>query len=76
MKILGFPGQASQKIGMGKDLYDKTEIGKKYYKTANEILETDIQSISFNGLEERLEKNQVYSASYIYCKCNYWTCYD
>ncbi len=22
-----FPGQASQKIGMGKDLYDKTEIG-------------------------------------------------
>ena len=45
-----FPGQASQKIGMGKDLHDNTEIGKKYYKTANEILDTDIQSISFNGL--------------------------
>ena len=26
-----FPGQASQKIGMGKDLYENTEIGKKYY---------------------------------------------
>tara|TARA_X000001036_G_scaffold433775_1_gene471980 strand:+ start:3444 stop:4364 length:921 start_codon:yes stop_codon:yes gene_type:complete len=61
-----FPGQASQKIGMGKDLYENTEIGKKYYKIANEILEVDIQSISFDGPEERLRKtNYTQPAIYI-----------
>ena len=49
-----FPGQASQKVGMGKDLFDKTELGKKYYSIANDILDIDIQSISFNGPEELL----------------------
>ena len=49
-----FPGQASQKVGMGKDLFEKTEIGKKYYTIANDILDIDIQSISFNGPEELL----------------------
>ena len=49
-----FPGQASQKVGMGKVLFEKTEIGKKYYTIANDILDIDIQSISFNGPEELL----------------------
>jgi len=53
-----FPGQASQKVGMGKDLFEKTEIGKKYYTIANDILDIDIQSISFNGPEELLNKTK------------------
>ena len=50
-----FPGQASQFVGMGKDFFDSTEIGKKYYNLANDILEVDIQDISFNGPEEKLK---------------------
>ena len=53
-----FPGQASQKIGMGKDLYENTKIGKKYYEIANDLLDTDIQSVSFNGPEELLKKTK------------------
>ena len=53
-----FPGQASQKIGMGKDLFENTKIGKKYYEIANDLLDTDIQSISFNGPEELLKKTK------------------
>ena len=26
-----FPGQASQKVGMGLDLYNGTKLGKKYF---------------------------------------------
>ena len=33
-----FPGQASQYVGMGKDLYENTALGKSYFKLANDIL--------------------------------------
>ena len=59
MKI-GFlcPGQASQKVGMGLDLYEKTELGKKYFDIANEIMGLDIQKIIFDGPDERLKETR------------------
>ena len=39
------PGQASQKVGMGLDLYQKTALGKQYFDRANEIMGVDIQDI-------------------------------
>lgn len=53
-----FPGQASQKVGMGLDLFQNTEIGRKYYDEANDIMEVDIQNISFNDPEEQLTQTQ------------------
>ena len=50
-----FPGQASQKIGMGLDLYENTDLGKNYYDLANDILGEDIKDISFNGPDEKLK---------------------
>ncbi|MBT3300014.1 MAG: ACP S-malonyltransferase [Candidatus Marinimicrobia bacterium] len=53
-----FPGQASQKVGMGLDLFEKTDLGKSYFNRANEILETDIQSIIFDGPDEILKQTK------------------
>jgi len=50
-----FPGQASQKVGMGLDLYENTDLGKNYYNLANDILGEDIKEISFNGPDEKLK---------------------
>ncbi len=53
-----FPGQASQNVGMGKDIFDHTDLGKHYFECANDIMECDIQSIIFNGPNEKLKQTQ------------------
>jgi [acyl-carrier-protein] S-malonyltransferase len=50
-----FPGQGSQIVGMGKDLYDNTDFGKKTFKMANEILDYDFTKICFEGPDEDLK---------------------
>ena len=52
------PGQGSQKVSMGHDLFTSSEVGKKYFDLANEIMEIDIQNIIFNGPEEKLKETQ------------------
>lgn len=56
MNTFIFPGQASQFIGMGQDLYEKYDIAKRYFDTANEILEVDLKQVCFEGPEEELKK--------------------
>ena len=53
-----FPGQGSQKVSMGHDLFTSSKVGKKYFDLANEIMGTDIQSIIFYGPEEKLKETQ------------------
>ena len=53
-----FPGQASQKVGMGSDLYQNTELGQSYFDLANSIMGCDIQSIIFEGPQETLKQTQ------------------
>lgn len=50
-----FPGQASQAVGMGKDLYERSQFGKKIFKMADEILGYPLSKICFAGPEEELK---------------------
>lgn len=54
-----FPGQGSQEIGMGKDLYEKYEEVQKIYNKVKEITQIDIAQISFEGPEDILNKTEI-----------------
>ena len=51
-----YPGQASQYVGMGKDLYEQIPQAQNIYQTANEILGFEITKVSFEGPEEELKQ--------------------
>lgn len=53
-----FPGQGSQFVGMGKDLYDSNPHAAKYFDDANEILGIDLKSIMFEGPQEKLTQTE------------------
>jgi len=59
MKAYVFPGQGAQFSGMGKDLYENSEIAKDLFRQANEILGFDIQQIMFEGTDEELKQTKV-----------------
>ncbi len=54
-KVFMFPGQGSQKVGMGKDFYDSFPAAKKRFDEANDILARDLKAVIFEGPDQELQ---------------------
>lgn len=50
-----FPGQGSQKIGMGKDLYCNNKIGREVFDTIDQALNEKLSKLIFEGNEMDLQ---------------------
>jgi [acyl-carrier-protein] S-malonyltransferase len=53
-----FPGQGSQKVGMGLDFFQSSDIAKKRFEEANGLVGRDLAKICFEGPEETLMATQ------------------
>lgn len=59
MKAYVFPGQGSQFVGMGKDLYELYPVAREMFERANAILGFKITDIMFVGSPEDLKQTRV-----------------
>ncbi len=53
-----FPGQGSQYVGMGKDLFEQNEQAREMFKQADELLGVSLSKICFEGPEEELKQTK------------------
>jgi len=53
-----YPGQGSQFVGMGKDLYVKYKLVKDIYTRASDILGFDVGKVSFHGPDRELRETK------------------
>lgn len=59
MKAYVFPGQGAQYPGMGKDLYEGSELAKDLFEKANSTLKFKITELMFDGTDEDLRQTRV-----------------
>ena len=67
MQAYVFPGQGSQFVGMGKDLYESNAQAKELFEQANQILGFRITDLMFNGAEDDLRQTKVTQPAVFLC---------
>jgi [acyl-carrier-protein] S-malonyltransferase len=58
-KAFIFPGQGSQRVGMGKDIYESDDSLKTFFHTIDEVSGLDVRGAMFEGPEDTLKQTQI-----------------
>lgn len=67
-KLIGlFPGQGSQAVGMGKEVFESNEIAKNFFEKADSALGFSISSLCFEGPIEELSKTEFAQPAILLC---------
>src|SRR5436190_20494584 len=53
-----FPGQGSQFVGMGRDVYENSPAGRRVFEAADRVLGFSLSEICFEGPAEKLNDTQ------------------
>lgn len=71
-----FPGQGSQRVGMGKLLYDRLPQARAVFDRASSLLEMDIRALCFTGPVEELKLTQNAQVALYVAGVAAWSCLE
>lgn len=71
-----FPGQGSQSVGMGKDLFEKHEIAKATFNELDKIAGRSLSQLCFEGPEEELKRTVNTQPTILAVSLAAWRCYE
>ena len=71
-----FPGQGSQAVGMGKDLYEKYAVARQTFEEADEALGYKLSQLCFEGPEEQLRLTEITQPAILTASVAAWRVLD